>query len=93
MLSLSNAQARVISEDKSRQNILLNSCCPGFVLTEMTAHLADDHYGGKRITVEEGVDTPLFLALLPTEAKVPHGKFFLKRQSYDFINSDEIIQR
>ena len=52
-------------------NIIVNSCCPGLVNTDMA--------GGKypnMVTPDEGADTPTYLALLPTGDKsVPKGGF------------------
>ncbi|XP_071495584.1 carbonyl reductase [NADPH] 1-like [Diadema antillarum] len=92
VVSLATMQAQEISKDSSRQDILINSCCPGFVHTDMTANLSDDFYGGKKVSIVEGADTPVYLATLPAGSTEPHGKFLLRRQVYDFINSDMEIQ-
>ena len=67
-------------------------CCPGFVLTDMTADLPDNFYGGNRVTTAEGADTPVFLALLPPCAKEPKGQFLMRRKAYDFVTTDVTIQ-
>ena len=56
--------------DKDGKNIVVNSCCPGLVDTDMT--------GGKypnALKPDEGADTPTYLALLPNDVKEPRGNF------------------
>uniref|UniRef100_A0A672GSR2 carbonyl reductase (NADPH) n=1 Tax=Salarias fasciatus TaxID=181472 RepID=A0A672GSR2_SALFA len=55
------------------QSILLNSCCPGWVRTNMAGPKAPK-------SPEEGADTPVYLALLPPGATEPHGKFISARK-------------
>ncbi|XP_041485649.1 carbonyl reductase [NADPH] 1-like [Lytechinus variegatus] len=89
VIVLSKIQARkLISEQESPQDILVNACCPGFVYTDMSAHLPDDYFGGTRITTVEGADTPVFLALLAPGAEGPNGEFIFRRKSYDFLHTD-----
>ncbi|XP_063964813.1 carbonyl reductase [NADPH] 1-like [Lytechinus pictus] len=92
VILLSKIQADRISQDDSKHGILLNSCCPGFVLTDMTSDLPDNNFGGIRVSTVEGADTPVFLALLPSKATEPNGKFLLKRKEYDFVNTDVLMQ-
>ncbi|VDO25443.1 unnamed protein product, partial [Onchocerca flexuosa] len=61
-------------ELKSR-NILVNVCHPGYVDTDMTSHRGP-------LTIEEGADTPIYLATL--EDNGPTGKFFYKRKEIDW---------
>ncbi|VDK87344.1 unnamed protein product [Litomosoides sigmodontis] len=61
-------------ELKSR-NILVNACHPGYVNTDMTSHRGP-------LTIEEGADTPIYLATL--EGNEPTGKFFYKRKEIDW---------
>ena len=51
--------------------ILVNSACPGWVRTDMGSERAP-------VSVEEGADTPVWLATLP--AGGPSGGFFRERQ-------------
>ncbi|XP_030846510.1 carbonyl reductase [NADPH] 1-like [Strongylocentrotus purpuratus] len=92
VIALSKIQAAKLSQDKSRRGILINACCPGFVYTDMTAHLPEDHFGGNRVTTAEGADTPVFLALLCSGTKGPKGKFLLRRKVYDFLHTDVSIK-
>lgn len=64
---LSRILAQRLDEKRKADMILLNACCPGLVKTDMAgAH-------GSR-TVEEGAETPVYLALLPPDATEPHGQ-------------------
>ncbi|VDK65520.1 unnamed protein product [Onchocerca ochengi] len=57
------------------RNILVNVCHPGYVDTDMTSHRG-------LLTVQEGADTPIYLATL--EDNGPTGKFFYKRKEIDW---------
>ncbi|KAJ8022297.1 Carbonyl reductase [NADPH] 3 [Holothuria leucospilota] len=50
-----------------REDILVNSCCPGFVDTDLTEHM------GHR-TVDEGAVTSVYLALIPPNSEEPQGR-------------------
>lgn len=67
MTVLSKIQARVVSETRSGDGILINACCPGWVRTDMAGSNAPK-------SPEEGAETPVYLALLPEGAKEPHGQ-------------------
>lgn len=55
--------------DKDGRNIIVNSCCPGYVDTDMTSHK-----GVK--TIDEGAQTPLWLSLMDENSEVyPRGEF------------------
>ncbi|KAJ8792366.1 hypothetical protein J1605_019922 [Eschrichtius robustus] len=71
---LSRIQARKLSEQRGGDKILLNACCPGWVRTDMA---------GPRATKspEEGAETPVYLALLPSDAEGPHGEFACEKKS------------
>ncbi|XP_076975228.1 carbonyl reductase [NADPH] 3-like [Tamandua tetradactyla] len=64
---LSRIQARSLEEKRKADRILLNACCPGWVKPDTV---------GDRVsrTVEEGAETPVYLALLPPDATEPHGQ-------------------
>lgn len=64
---LSRILAQQLGEKRKADRILLNACCPGWVKTDM----ARDQ--GSR-TVEEGAETPVYLALLPPDATEPQGQ-------------------
>ncbi|BHF73761.1 Carbonyl reductase [NADPH] 3 [Sparganum proliferum] len=65
----------ILAEDykDDPRHILINACCPGFVNTDMTNHMAN-------LTILEGADTPCYLALLPPDAKEPHGQMISHRK-------------
>jgi len=66
-----NALTRMLTAELEGENILVNSCCPGWVRTDM---------GGPNATrsLEEGGDTPYWLATLPDDG--PRGGFFRNRK-------------
>jgi carbonyl reductase 1 len=70
---LSTIQQHDIDQDKTRSDIVVNACCPGYVATDMSSHK-----GTK--TIDEGADTPLYVALLPANVSEPRGKFVSDRE-------------
>ncbi|XP_049730773.1 carbonyl reductase [NADPH] 1 [Elephas maximus indicus] len=70
---LSRIYARNLSAQRGGDKILLNGCCPGWVRTDMA---------GPRATKspEEGAETPVYLALLPSDADGPHGQFVMEKR-------------
>jgi NAD(P)-dependent dehydrogenase (short-subunit alcohol dehydrogenase family) len=66
-----NALTRMLTAELGSENILVNSVCPGWVRTDMGGANA-------RLSVEEGADTPVWLATLPDDG--PTGGFFRNRQ-------------
>ncbi len=66
-----NALTRMVAEEFKANNILVNSVCPGWVKTDM---------GGPNAprSVEEGVDTIVWLAQLPDNG--PTGSFYRDRK-------------
>uniref|UniRef100_A0A672GTI0 carbonyl reductase (NADPH) n=1 Tax=Salarias fasciatus TaxID=181472 RepID=A0A672GTI0_SALFA len=73
LTTLSMILARRLSKERPNDGILLNSCCPGWVRTNMAGPKAPK-------SPEEGADTPVYLALLPPGATEPHGKFISARK-------------
>ncbi|GAU95913.1 hypothetical protein RvY_07438-2 [Ramazzottius varieornatus] len=80
------AATRILQRDIAKYNknedIIVNACCPGYVDTDMTSHK-----GTK--TIEEGADTPIYLALLPpqdgkSDQSVPKGNFVAERRILDW---------
>ncbi|OQV15626.1 Carbonyl reductase [NADPH] 1 [Hypsibius exemplaris] len=70
--------------DKLGTDIVVNSCCPGWVNTDMSRTTT-----GK--SIDEGADTPVYLALLPPRQEtggdqepIPRGKFLCERNIVDW---------
>ncbi|XP_063161447.1 carbonyl reductase [NADPH] 1-like [Candoia aspera] len=70
---LSRIHARLLNESRKGDGILLNACCPGWVRTDMAGPRAPK-------TPDEGAETPVYLALLPTGATEPHGQFVSEKK-------------
>ncbi|XP_014391143.1 PREDICTED: carbonyl reductase [NADPH] 1 [Myotis brandtii] len=70
---LSRIHARNLSAHRRGDKILLNACCPGWVRTDLTGPQAPK-------SPEEGAETPVFLALLPSDAEGPHGQFLFEKK-------------
>jgi NAD(P)-dependent dehydrogenase (short-subunit alcohol dehydrogenase family) len=66
-----NVLTRMLTAELAEENILVNSVCPGWVRTNMGTQAA-------RRSVEEGADTPVWLARLPDDG--PRGGFFRDRE-------------
>lgn len=66
---------RILAEQLESAGVMVNACCPGYVDTDMTSHK-----GVK--TLEEGADTPVWLALMPSGG--PSGKLFAERKQILF---------
>jgi NAD(P)-dependent dehydrogenase (short-subunit alcohol dehydrogenase family) len=66
-----NALTRILTAELEDENVLVNSCCPGWVRTDMGGRSAPR-------SVEKGADTPVWLATLPDDG--PRGGFFRGRQ-------------
>ena len=67
MNALTRIHAKELAKG-SKEDILVNSCCPGWVQTNM----ADDN---APLTVDQGAETPVYLAMLP--AGGPTGCFWI----------------
>ncbi len=63
------------SKELAGTGVLINACCPGWVRTRMGGDEAE-------LSVEEGADTPVWLADLPDDG--PTGGMFCNRQSIEW---------
>lgn len=60
-------------DKKGADDIVINACCPGYVDTDMTSHKGS-------LTIDQGAETPSFLALLPPGVKEPRGQFVREKK-------------
>jgi (+)-neomenthol dehydrogenase len=68
-----NAYTRVLA--KKYPNIRINCVCPGFVKTDL-------NFNAGFLSVEEGAESPVKLALLPNDG--PSGRFFVRKEESAF---------
>lgn len=64
-----------LAKDLEDSGVLVNACCPGWVRTRMGGAAAE-------LTVEQGADTPVWLATLPDGG--PTGGLFADRRPLDW---------
>ncbi|GAU97401.1 hypothetical protein RvY_08708 [Ramazzottius varieornatus] len=82
--AVSRVQQRDFDREKPEQDIIVNACCPGYVATDLNHHSG---FG----TVQEGADTPVYLALLPPQdgnqkgSDIPRGQFVKNRKVLDWV--------
>ena len=76
---LTKIQQKELDKETPGRNILINSCCPGNVDTDMSG---GDFPGA--ITPDEGADTPTFLAMIPQNVSQPKGQFCKLRKPVSY---------
>ena len=76
LTAVTRAIGRKLSTDP--RGILINSCCPGFVATDMSSHKG-------HLTPDQGAETPLMVALLPKGAT--QGEYYREMKLFDWLNS------
>nr|XP_054767328.1 carbonyl reductase [NADPH] 1-like [Lytechinus pictus] len=87
VVALTKVQGEMVRKDPSKKDVLINCCCPGYVVTNMTAdHTGDD--ANSRITPDQGADTPVYLSLLPAGTADIQGRFVSKRIVKNFFEDD-----
>lgn len=70
-----NAMTRILAHETAGADILVNSCCPGWVRTDMGGPQAP-------LSVENGAETIIWLATLPPHG--PTGAFFREKQKINW---------
>jgi len=77
--ALTRIQQRAFDADP-RSDLVVNSCHPGYVDTDMTSHKGP-------LTIEEGAVAPSYLALLPPNISEPKGAYIWKDKTpVDWVN-------
>ncbi|XP_022080038.1 carbonyl reductase [NADPH] 3-like [Acanthaster planci] len=77
VIALTRVQAADIAKDKTKEDILMTCCCPGYVSTDMSS------FKGTK-TIDEGAITPVYCALLPPGSAEFNGKMFSDKELYEF---------
>ncbi|KRZ15818.1 Carbonyl reductase [NADPH] 1 [Trichinella zimbabwensis] len=72
VIAMTKILQREVVKD-SREDIVVNACCPGYVDTDMTSHKGT-------LTPDEGAETPLYLALAVENSISGGGMYYLKKQ-------------
>ena len=78
---LAKPQQNHIDSNQPNRNLRFNSCCPGLVETDMTK---GKHPQEWYISVDEGAETPVYLALLPSTDKMNRGYFYKSKEFVQF---------
>ena len=78
LTALTRIQQRHFNEYKTRQDIVINACCPGYVDTDMSSHKGP-------LTIDQGAITPTYLALLPENVNTPKGEFVAKLKIQEWL--------
>uniref|UniRef100_A0A0B6YWA7 carbonyl reductase (NADPH) n=1 Tax=Arion vulgaris TaxID=1028688 RepID=A0A0B6YWA7_9EUPU len=67
------------------EDIIVNGCSPGFVATDMT------NWQGV-LTIDEGIITPLYCALLPPNIDSPRGLIIRLKEPVDWVNFERAVE-
>ncbi|XP_064097027.1 carbonyl reductase [NADPH] 3-like isoform X2 [Macrobrachium nipponense] len=76
--ALTRVQQRAFDADL-RKDVVVNSCHPGYVDTDMTAHKGP-------LTIEQGAVSPSYLALLPPDTDLRGAYIWYDKQVVDWVN-------
>jgi len=77
--ALTRIQQREIDATRPCQDILINSCHPGYVNTDMTSHQGP-------LSIAEGAVAPTWLALLPPNYPLRGGYVWYDKRIVDWVN-------
>jgi len=73
LIAATFVQQRYFDEHCPTRDIIVNACCPGYIKTDMSSNKGTG-------TIEQGADTPVFLATLPSNVRSPRGEFVAERK-------------
>jgi len=72
LTAITSLQQKTFDTDE-RPDIVVNACCPGYVDTDMSSHKG-------HLTIDQGAENPLYLALLPPGCVSPKGNFIQEKR-------------
>lgn len=73
LIAATFVQQRYFDKHCPTRDIIVNACCPGYIKTDMSSNKGTG-------TIEQGADTPVFLATLPSNVRSPRGEFVAERK-------------
>jgi len=78
--ALTRIQQRELDQSRPDDDLVVNSVHPGYVDTDMTSHKGE-------LTIDQGADAPVHLALLPPNVKEPRGGYVWHNKAIvDWVN-------
>ena len=80
LIAVTKAHQRLFDKDP-RADILINSVCPGYVATDMNQHKGN-------LSIDQGSETPIFLALIPENSAGPRGDFYYQMKPSDWFANE-----
>ncbi|CDW58656.1 carbonyl reductase (nadph) 1 [Trichuris trichiura] len=80
--ALTMIQQRMLDKE-GRSDVIVNACCPGYVDTDLTSHKGP-------LTIREGAETPLFLALEEAD-RLARGKFYYKKRETNWRTGEQVV--
>ncbi|XP_055895667.1 carbonyl reductase [NADPH] 3-like [Biomphalaria glabrata] len=78
-LSVATAVQQRELDTSGAVDVLVNSCCPGYVKTDMNKLCG-------HLTVEEGIVNPLYCVMLPPNVNSPRGQMLRNKEPFDWVN-------
>lgn len=81
--AITRIQQKLFDEKKHQEDIVINAVCPGYVDTEMTSHKG-------HLTIDQGAETSLYLALLPDNIKSPRGELVAEKTIIKWFDATPI---
>jgi len=77
LTALTKVHQRLFNSD-TRGDLVVNACCPGYVATDMSSHKGP-------LTIDQGCETPVYLALLPENTNIK-GEFLAEKKILDWTD-------